>query len=80
MLHFRGVTFAHRATAFASLDAGPELGAGQLEIRARKARNNAGRGEADVSAIVAIANACDQLRHVLFAQAGVGAGVACFSA
>src|SRR4051794_15244023 len=80
MLHCRGVTVAHRSTAFASLNAGPELGAGQLEIRAREARDDACRGQADIRAIVAIANARYQLRHLLFTQASVGAGIACFSA
>jgi hypothetical protein len=80
MRHFRAMFFAERAAALAGLNAGPELRAGQLEVGPGKARDDAAGGEADIRAISAIANAIDQLGHVLLGQTRVGAGIACFRA
>ncbi len=80
MLHLLAVAFAHRTADFAGLDAGPELCAREFEVGAREARDNAGGGETNIGAIVAVSNALDHLRHVFLAQAGVGAGVASFRA
>ncbi len=71
---------AFGAAAFARLDAGAQLGSGQFEISAGEARDDTRRGQADIGAIVAIANALHHLRHLLLAQTRVGAGVARFRA
>src|SRR6187402_3215206 len=80
MLHFRAMAFAHCAADLASLDTGTQLRASQLEVRASKTRNDACRGKAYISAIIAIADTLDHLRDLFFAEAGVGAGIACFGA
>jgi hypothetical protein len=80
MLHFRAMAFADRAADLASLDTGAQLRASQFEVRARKTRNDACRGQANISAIIAIADALDYLRDLFFAEAGVGAGIAGFGA
>ena len=80
MLHFRSVAFAHRSADFARLDAGPQLRAGQFEIRPRETRDHARRGETDVRAIVIVADTFDEICHLLFPQAGIGAGIARFRA
>ena len=80
MRHFRSVLFAHRAADFAGLDAGPELRARQLKIRAGEARNDACRGKADVGTIVAIADALNHLRQIFLPETGIRAGVARFRA
>ena len=80
MLHFDAMFFADGAAALASLDAGVELRTRKFEVGAGEARDDARGGQADVGAINVIANALHQLRHVLLAQAGIGTGVARFSA
>ena len=80
MLHFRGMAFAHRSADFTRLDAGPQLRAGKLEIRSRETRNHSRRGETDVRAIVVVTDTLDEIRHLLFAQAGISAGIARFRA
>jgi len=80
MLHFGAMAFAYRAADLASLDTGTQLRASQLEVRASKTRNDACRGKAYISAIIAIADTLDHLRDLFFAEAGVGAGIACFGA
>ena len=54
--------------------------AGQLKVGAGEARDDARCRQANIRAIVAIADAFDHLGHFLFAEAGVSAGVACFRA
>ena len=80
MFHFGAVLFAHRPADLTGLNAGPELGAGKLEIGPGKARHDPSRGQADIRTIGAIADALDQFAHVFLAEAGIGAGVARFSA
>ena len=80
MFHPLAVFFADGAAAFAGLDAGAELRAGELEIGPGEAGDDARRRKADIGAIVAIANALHHLGDVLLAEAGISAGVARFRA
>ena len=80
MLHHLAVFRADRAAGFASLDASPQLRAGKLEVCAREARNDARRREANVRAIIAIADAIHHMRDILLPEARVGTGVARFRA
>ena len=79
MFHVRAVLFASGPAAFTRLNARAHLSTGQLEVGAREARDDSSGGEADIRAIVAIANAIDHLRHIL-RQTGVRARIACLSA
>ena len=80
MLHLRAVFLTRRAAAFACLDTCAELRASEFEVSAREPRHDACGGETDVGAIVAIANALNHLRHILFAETSIGACVAGFRA
>jgi hypothetical protein len=80
VLHFFGVAFADCAADFARLNASPQLCASQFEIGTGEARDDARGRQADIGVIIAIANTRDQLRHVCFGEAGIGAGVAGFRA
>ena len=80
MLHLGAVFLAHRSTALAGLNTGAELGAGELEVGASEARNDARGGKADIGAVSAIPNALHHLGDVLLPKARVGAGVAGFGA
>ncbi len=73
VFHLRAVLFALRAAALAGLDAGAELRAGEFEICPGKTGDDPRGDEADVGAI---ADALHHLGDVLFAEAGVGVGVA----
>ena len=80
VFHFGAVLFAQRAAHLAGFNAGPELGAGKFEIGPGKAGHDPARDQADIRAIGAIANALNHFTDVVFAEAGVGAGVARFGA
>ena len=67
MLHFRAMAFAHFTADLASLNTRAQLRAGQREVRASKTRDDASRREANISAIIAIANTLDQLGDLFFA-------------
>ena len=78
--HFFTVLFALRAAAVASLYAGAQLCACQLEVSPSEAGDDPRSGQTHVGAIVAIADTSDQVRNVLFGEAGIGARVARLSA
>ena len=80
MLHLFAVLFADGGAALACFDARAQLRTRKLEISAGKSRDNTSRGEANIRTIIAIANALHHFADVRFAQAGIGAGVACFRA
>jgi hypothetical protein len=80
MLHLLAVFLADFATAFANLDAGAKLCACDVEVRARESRNNARSCEANVRAIVAVADALHHLGDVLLAETRISAGITCFRA
>jgi len=80
MLHLFAMFFAHRAAAFAGLEAGPQLCARQLEVCPGKTRYDARSREANVRAVVAITNAWHQLGDILLRETRICAGIACFPA
>lgn len=69
---------AFRGARFARLNAGAKLRAGEFEVGAGEARNDARGREADVGAIVTIADALHLPGHVFLAQTSIGARIACF--
>lgn len=75
-----GMLLTRGAADFACLDAGAQLRSGEFEIGASKARDDAGGGEADIGAVIAIADALDHLRNFLFRERRIGTGVARFGA
>jgi hypothetical protein len=80
MFHVLSVFIADRAANLTSLDARSQLSAREFEISTGKARNDARCGEANIRAIIAIANTINQLRDLLLTETGVSAGVARFRA
>ena len=75
-----GVALAFISTALAGRDAGVELRVEDLADRLGLSREHAGGGAADVGAIEIGANAAAEFFELRFAEAGIGAGGADFSA
>jgi len=76
MLHPLAVLLAHFAAAFARFYAGAHLRPSDVEIGPRETRNDSCRREAHIRAIVAVADALHHLGDIVFAEAGIGAGIA----
>jgi hypothetical protein len=71
---------AFGAATLARFNAGPELGASELEVGAGETRNDTPGREANIGAIDAMADARDLIGDILFAETSVRAGVARFRA
>ena len=80
MLHLLAVFLTSLAADFAGLDAGSQLRAAQDLVRRSQARHQFRGGQANVRAIIAIADALDDLRHIFLTETGVRAGIARFRA
>lgn len=72
--------FAHTGAAFAGLDAGAELRSRELEVGASETRHDPPGRQTHIRAVVAVANAVDELRDLLLGKASIGTGVARLSA